>query len=200
MYPSVETADFPYSYDLGKAKELLAKGGYPDGFEVDLYYNADFAAHETTAVLMRDSLSKVNVKVNLRKTPAGSFNAGVLSRKFPFSLWNDYPCIADPFYSFILMYLSTNYHCYENYKNLEADRMMIEGNDIVDTDERYAYAKKVEALLREDVPVAWAVEQNYTCAIRDNVKGFNWDVSNNIRYDFLHAAGQQPSIKPPVVE
>ncbi|MBW2057284.1 MAG: ABC transporter substrate-binding protein [Deltaproteobacteria bacterium] len=197
MYPGVDTSGFPYSYNLEKAKECLKKGGYPEGFQVDLYYNADFAAHETTAVLIKDSLAKIGVKVNLRKTPAGSFNAGVLARKFPFSLWNDYPCIADPFYSYILMYLSTNYHCYENYNNPEADRMMLEGNDIVDTEKRYEYAKKLERLLLEDVPVAWAVEQNYTCAIRDNIKGFNWDVSNNVRYDFLFPAAQQPSIEIP---
>jgi peptide/nickel transport system substrate-binding protein len=198
MYPGVDTSDFPYSYDLAKAKECLERGGYPNGFDVDLYYNADFAAHETTAVLMKDSLAKIGIKVNLRKTPAGTFNAAVMARKYPFSLWNDYPCIADPFYAFILMYLSTNFHCYENYKNPEADRMMLEGNDIVDKEKRYAYAKKVEEVLREDVPVAWAVEQNYTCAIRDNIKGWNWDVSNNVRYEFLYPAGEEPPIKPPM--
>ncbi len=197
MYPGVDVSTFPYSYDLEKARQLLKKAGYEKGFQVDLYYDADLAAHETTAVLIKDSLAKVGISVSLRKTPSGAFNAGVLARKYPFSLWNDYPCVADPFYSFILMYLSTNYHCYANYANKEADRMMIEGNGIVNAAERNNYAKRLEALLREDVPLAWAVEQNYTCVVRDYIQGFNWDVSNNIRYDFLYPAGQSPRVIVP---
>jgi peptide/nickel transport system substrate-binding protein len=185
MFPSVNKSIFPYSFDLEKAKALLGKTKYKNGFSVDLYYNSDLPAHETTAVLIKEKLSKIGITVNLRKTPAGSFAAGVMSRTYPFSLWNDFPCIADPFYAYILMYYSPNYHCYENYINLTADKMMVEGNNIVDKVKRYEYAQKLEKILLDDVPVAWGVEQNYTCAVRDNLKGFNWDISNNVRYDFM---------------
>jgi ABC-type transport system substrate-binding protein len=65
------------------------------------------------------------------------------------------------------------------------DKLLIEGNKITDPEKRYATAREVEQKLRDYVAYGMAVEQNYTAAIRDNVRGFNWDVGNNVRYDLI---------------
>jgi peptide/nickel transport system substrate-binding protein len=186
LYPGVDTSGFAYSYNPDKGKQLMAQAGYPNGFEVDLYYNADFIPHETVAILLKDSLAKIGITVNLRKTPAGAFDTGVREKNFPFSLWNDYPCIPDPFYSYGLSYLGIpHYHCYSNWTNAEIDAMIHKGYDIVDLKERYAFGHELEMKLLDFVGYGMICEQNYTDAIRDNIKGFNWDVSNNVRYDFM---------------
>ena len=40
IYPMVDTSFFDYEFNLDKAKELLAKAGFPSGFETTISYNA----------------------------------------------------------------------------------------------------------------------------------------------------------------
>jgi peptide/nickel transport system substrate-binding protein len=183
--PGVDTAIFPYSYNLETAKKLLGKGGYGSGFDVDLFYNADLSSHETAAVLIKDSLAKIGINVSLRKTPLGTFDQGVTSRKFPFSLWIDMPITPDPIFGYMLMYLSTEFQDYCNYVNTTADQMMRNANNITDRDKRYAAAKEVEKVLLEDVPYAWAIEQKFAIAANAKLLGLSWNISNDIRYDFM---------------
>lgn len=51
-----------YSYDTEKAKELLAAGGYPDGFEFDLTCDASF---NSAAALIQSELAEVGITVNV---------------------------------------------------------------------------------------------------------------------------------------
>lgn len=183
--PGVDVSIFPYGYNIEKAKQLLARGGYNKGFDVDLYYNADFPSHETAAVLIKDSLAKIGVNVSLRKTPLGSFDQGVTSRKFPFSLWIDMPIVPDAIYGYMLMYLSTEFQDYCNYVNPSVDQMMRDANNVTDPNKRYAAAKEVQKILLEDVPYAWAVEQEFAIAANANLMGLVWDISNDVRYDFM---------------
>lgn len=186
QYPAADASLWPYQYSIEKAKELMKKAGWEKGFKTELYYSADFAPHETTAVLIKDSLAKINIQIDLRKTPAGAFNSGIMQKSFPFALFNDLAANPDPFYVFRLLYWSQFYHNFQNHYSDRIDQMIDEGTKMVDREQRYAYAKEVSKVIIEEVPFVWGVEQNYTAVIRNNIDGFNWDITNNVRCDFLY--------------
>lgn len=52
----------PYEFDIKKAKELLAKGGYPDGFSLKVLVKANA---ERTAKIISNELEKVGVRLNI---------------------------------------------------------------------------------------------------------------------------------------
>jgi len=55
-----------YTYDLDKARELLAEAGYPDGgFSVNLTYAAENATEEAFAPLIKDSFEQIGVEVEI---------------------------------------------------------------------------------------------------------------------------------------
>jgi peptide/nickel transport system substrate-binding protein len=65
------------SYDLEKAKELLAEAGYPDGIEATLLtYNVTKGynpAGEQLAVQLQAELAKANIKIDIQILPWGEF-------------------------------------------------------------------------------------------------------------------------------
>ncbi len=74
-----------YKYDPAKAKELLAKAGYPDGFPLDLWAYRDKAISEAIA----SDLEAIGIKVNLRYVKLASLNQARADRKIPayFGTW-----------------------------------------------------------------------------------------------------------------
>jgi peptide/nickel transport system substrate-binding protein len=55
-----------YTYDLGKAKELLAQAGYPDGgFSIRLTHASENNAEATFAPLIKDSFAQLGVDVSI---------------------------------------------------------------------------------------------------------------------------------------
>lgn len=61
---SAEKANY-FSHDVAKAKELLAKAGYPDGFEARLLSTSQYGFHQNTAIAVQAELAKVGIKVTL---------------------------------------------------------------------------------------------------------------------------------------
>lgn len=86
--------------DLAKAKELLAKGGYPNGLEFELAYsNASWVGvpYQSLALKMQADLARVGIKANLRPQDqlnmrtdyvGGKFKGGLLTYWNPQSIEN----------------------------------------------------------------------------------------------------------------
>jgi peptide/nickel transport system substrate-binding protein len=77
--------------DPAKAKELLAKGGYPDGFEFEIAYGnaaVQGVTYQDLALKIQSDVARVGIKANLRpmdqvnlrtEYPAGKSRGGVLT-------------------------------------------------------------------------------------------------------------------------
>lgn len=70
MYPAFqkyfrpELVDY-YSYDVEKAKQLLADAGYPDGFEMTITVPSNYQPHVDTAEVIAEQLKAIGVTVNI---------------------------------------------------------------------------------------------------------------------------------------
>jgi peptide/nickel transport system substrate-binding protein len=69
-YDKVNPALSAYPYDPEKAKTLLAKAGYPNGFEVELQLSTGtYIASDSIAQVIAQQLGKVGVKVRITSAP-----------------------------------------------------------------------------------------------------------------------------------
>ena len=135
----VDTSFFDYDLNLDKAKELLAKAGFPSGFETTISYNAGDPTQEPIALLIQTSLRKVGVNVTLEKLPAGVFYEAVTKRQKPVIFYLDSPWTPDPGYSMYL-YFNQKSLCrlFSNYKNLDrVDQLIHRGLETLERQDPY---------------------------------------------------------------
>ena len=75
----------PVTLDLVKAKQLLTQAGFPNGFETTFSFNLGQAAvAEPMAALIKESLAKINIKVDIQKLPDAQMSALINEKKAPF--------------------------------------------------------------------------------------------------------------------
>ncbi|MBP1847692.1 glutathione transport system substrate-binding protein [Rhizobium petrolearium] len=83
---SAEKANY-FSHDIDKAKELLKKAGYPNGFEARLLASSQYSFHQNTAIAIQSELAKIGIKLTLdlpdwasrmAKANAGDYDFAVL--------------------------------------------------------------------------------------------------------------------------
>jgi peptide/nickel transport system substrate-binding protein len=75
----------PIRLDLAAAKKHLEAAGMPDGFETTFSFNVGQAATaEPMAALLRESLAKVGIKVEIQKLPDAQMSTQISEKKVPF--------------------------------------------------------------------------------------------------------------------
>ena len=75
----------PVKTDLAKAKEYLAAAGMPDGFSTTFAFNVGQAGTaEPMAALLKESLGKIGIKVDIQKMPDAQMSTAINEKKLPF--------------------------------------------------------------------------------------------------------------------
>lgn len=92
-----------YSYDVDKAKQLLADAGYPEGFTATLLVNPDDPDAKNGVTAVVEQLSKIGIKIDLHSSPESTFFTDMSSAKYPmaamsWALLGDIPSEANRLY------------------------------------------------------------------------------------------------------
>ena len=58
--------DDSFSYDVAKAKDLLAQAGYPDGFTTSVTVPSNYVIHVNTAVVLAEQLKAVGITLEIK--------------------------------------------------------------------------------------------------------------------------------------
>ena len=98
---TVKTTAWPsqtgYNTDIAKARQLLAEGGFPGGFETQLSFDLGGATvGEPMAILLQESLASIGIKTTINKVPGANWRAAMLKKDMPmiinrFGGWLNYP-------------------------------------------------------------------------------------------------------------
>ena len=75
----------PIKLDLDKAREYLKAAGMPDGFSTTFSFNVGQASTaEPMAALVKESLAKIGIKVDIQKLPDAQMSTQINEKKLPF--------------------------------------------------------------------------------------------------------------------
>lgn len=179
---------FEYSFDAAKAKALLAEGGQGNGFEIELAFNAGDPVQENIAVLLQSSFKQAGVKLVLKKLPVAAHSDLVQSRKSQLALWIDFPIQPDPNYSIRLVYDSKGVINYENYKNDEVDKVLIEKVSVVDPAERLKAHEEIQRIIHRESAVGWIAETHFLMGVSKKISGYRWYTTQFYRVADMEAA------------
>ena len=143
-----------YPYDPKKARELLAKAGYPNGLETKLYLAPDrhLKGREVCEVIA-DQLGKVGIKAELVPQEYAIYwgKDGVNGGKLPFYYAGSNGSDADVYFE---QYFRTGGSKRINYNNPEFDKLIDEEQRTGDHKKRIAILHQAGRILMEDVPFA----------------------------------------------
>ncbi len=143
-----------YPYDPKKARELLAKAGYPNGLEVKLYLAPDrHLKGKEVCEVIADQLGKAGIKVELVPQEYAIYwgKDGVNGGKLPFYYAGSNGSDADVYFE---QYFRTGGSKRINYNNPEFDKLIDEEQGTGDYKKRIAILHQAGRILMEDVPFA----------------------------------------------
>lgn len=172
-YPgAIDSSEFPYNYNIEKAKKLMAEAGYGDGFSVELYYQSGYEWYETACLIIKEDLAKIGIDVDLRQTPVGTLAAMVTADECPFGYWREGASVADPNYALSLWYMGKKLGGYLNhghYNNEEVNELCTKAKPIVDPEDRIKFHLELQRVILEDAPVGYVVIADDMWAMADNL-------------------------------
>lgn len=171
-----------YTFDPEKAKELLAKGGYPDGgFKLLLTYLSGDEVEKKCAELYKSELAKLGIELEIRGMPwesmwelGKSTNPDKRQDIFTTYWWPDY---TDPF-SYMYNLFHTEDEPYFNlsyWSSAKYDQLITKANEQTATDREAAETTYIEAqqILVEEAPAVFALDTNAVFVANKTFKGFS---------------------------
>lgn len=165
-----------YSYDPGKAKELLAEAGYPDGFTMTVEYptsgSGNMIPGPMNEALMQE-LGAVGVKVKLKPVEWSALLGEVVTGKMPAGV--DAVNISLTFLqesSWGLYFGSEGPINIGHYSDPKVDALLAEAQTTVDLKARSRIYQEAAALITRDAPWLFVVNDRNPRALAPDVHGF----------------------------
>lgn len=182
IYPGADGSFFKYDYNPQKAKELLAKAGFPNGFSTTISFDAGNAVQEPVATIIQSALRNIGINAQLEKLPAGVFYENVTKRTKPIIFYQDAPWAPDAGYATYLFFHEKSFPNYSNYANARVTELIEAGMKTTDDNKRASIYRDVQKQIMEDAPWGFLAYPKYVLAHRTNLQGFTYYTSNNLRF------------------
>lgn len=172
-----------YGYDKGKAKQLLAEAGYPNGFNSTLYLS-DKEIDSKIATVLQSQLKEVGINVDLQVIEWGAYlNKTAIGVPMYILSWTTVTGDADNgMYS---LFNSKNFGSPGNrsfYKNEKVDTLLDAGRAETDDAKRVKDYQDAQKLILEDAPWDFLTVNEYLVGMNKRVKGFVQMPTTMFRY------------------
>ncbi|TPI12471.1 ABC transporter substrate-binding protein [Mesorhizobium sp. B4-1-3] len=164
----------PYPVDLAKAKELLAKGGVPDGFKTSMLVAAGDVTARQVASAIQASLRKVGVEVALQTIEDSSQFSTTKSGNYEMSLSYATSDTIDPdqLVGFTAVNPERANAFHTQWKSDRVNQLYADERQTPDGPERAKQFQEIEAVVHEQAPFIFLYTPNSAYANRKNVSGF----------------------------
>jgi peptide/nickel transport system substrate-binding protein len=190
-YPPAWPVQSHYTTDLAKAKQLLTEAGYPNGFKTTISYDLSQATtREPVALLMQESLAKIDVEVTIEKVPGANWFAQMASKTMPMAITEFYGWPVTPEYFFFWNFDGKNNSVFDtaNYVNPALD-VLIDAARFEGDAARYdADLVKMNDIVMSDLPRIPLARLFLDVAMQKNVKGYEYWFHTHLDYRKMYKA------------
>lgn len=162
-----------FSYDPQKAKDLLAKAGYPNGFKVRLLATSQYDFHQNTALAVQEELKKIGIDVVLDLPDWATRLDKNLKGDYDFLVVGTAGDVADP--DFLSDYYQSGDIRLNNapgYANPQVDELLSEGRSTVDPAKRKEIYSKLQEIVLEDSPLVYLMWRDQSYGASTKLQGF----------------------------
>ena len=178
-----------YSYDVERAKKLLAEAGYAEGeLTFDLYAATD-DPYKTIAPLVQNNLKEIGINVNIVSLDQATLKAECQTGNQQLFLWrwNVIDRLSEIYSELFGTGYASNYH---HYYNTEVDDMAYEILTVKDQDARTAKSVELQKYLAEECPQVPLYVADLVIAYRDGLTGTYFFGGGNHVWTHAHVAAE----------
>lgn len=173
----------PVKLDLAKAKEHLAKAGKPDGFETTFSFNVGQAATaEPMASLIRESLGKIGVKVEIQKLPDAQMSTLISEKKLPFFTEGIVAWLPSNDYFYRNFYTGAQRWNYSSIDNAEIVEIANKARFEQDKSKYDDYARKLNAIHFDQLPQIPVWQPSQDAVMAPTVEGYVYQFHRQVDY------------------
>ncbi len=178
-------ADLPLnSMDVEGAKQLLAEVGFGDGVSLSMLTGAPDPG--SLAQALQGNFAEVGVDVELLPHHAAAYQSKLSSGDFHMALSGWYIDFPDPWaimnYMFVKRTIGEGGN-YSFYANDAVDDLLNRAATSAATSDRTALYQQAQRIIDEDSPVIFLYVVNGMLALRDDIKGLNYNMSQQLMYN-----------------
>ncbi len=175
-------------YDPEKARELLAKEGYPEGKgfpPITLIYNTAEAHKKVALAIQQMWKTTLGIDTLLENQEWKIFLDTRQNLNFDIARAGSSSSIADP-QDFLLSYITGHGMNDTGWSNPEYDTLLRAAAQTINTQERFKILTQAERLLLEEMPLIPLYYYSHSYLIAPSVKGFEFNAIEHINYKDIY--------------
>jgi peptide/nickel transport system substrate-binding protein len=173
----------PVHLDLAEAKRHLAAAGLPDGFETTFSFSVGQAVTaEPVSALIRESLAKIGIKVEIRKLPDAQMSTLISDKKVPFFTDGIVAWLPSTDYFFRNFYTGNQRWNYSSIMNPDIERIANTARFEQDKTKYDAEARELNAIHFAEMPQIPIWQPNQDAVMQPSIKGYVYQFHRQVDY------------------
>jgi peptide/nickel transport system substrate-binding protein len=176
----------PYPYDMAKAKALMAKSKFPQGFASTIYVTASFSTPDKQiAEYVQQQLSKLNIKLGIQVLDDATFDAKIFGPKYQMNVSYMTSDIVDPdeLMSYAIVPAGGTDSVWTYYKSPAVDKLGVQAAGVQDRAQRQKLYDQINAIHHEEAPMIFLYRQPSLSVTSSKLQGFRVLTTGNYRLE-----------------
>jgi peptide/nickel transport system substrate-binding protein len=173
----------PIKLDLEKAKAYLKAAGYPDGFSTTFSFNVgQSATAEPMAALLKESLAKIGIKVDIQKLPDAQMSTQITEKKLPFFTEGIVAWLPSTDYFYRNFYTGNQRWNYSSIDNAELTAVAQKARFEADKAKYEADGKVLNAMNFDVMPQIPLWQPSQDAVMASNLTGYTYQFHRQVDY------------------
>ncbi|HQS15505.1 ABC transporter substrate-binding protein [Reyranella sp.] len=165
----------PNKTDLAKAKALLAEAGHPNGFSTTFAFTAgQTATAEPMAALVKESLGKIGIQVEIQKKPDAEFNTLESEKKMPLFTDGATAWLPYTYYFFYLYFTRDQRWNFASFKSKKMEDLTLDARYQTDKAKYEEGCKQMIELFNAETPLIMLWQPNHDAVMAKSVDGYTY--------------------------
>jgi peptide/nickel transport system substrate-binding protein len=165
----------PVKTDLDKAKQLLAEAGLGSGFKTTFTINVGSAAvTEPMAALIKESLAKIGIDVDIQKLPDAQMSTAIAEKKLPLFSESSNAWLPTTDYFFRTFFTGNQRWNYSSWNDAKVSEFAGKARYELDPAKYEALSKEMIAEYVKEMPLVLLWQANQDAVMVPNLEGYTY--------------------------
>ena len=177
----------PVKLDLDKAREYLKAAGMPDGFSTTFSFNVGQASTaEPMAALVKESLGKIGIKVDIQKLPDAQMSTQINEKKLPFFTEGIVAWLPSPDYFYRNFYIGNQRWNYASIDNAELTAIAQQARFEPDKAKYDEETRRLNAIHFAEMPQVALWQPSQDAVMAKSIDGYTYQFHRQVDYRDLN--------------